>query len=491
MIKILQGDCRDRMKDLEAESIDSVVTDPPYGLNFMDKDWDSDEAYQESSKRWAEEAKRVLKPGGHLLAFGGTRTYHRMVTGIEEAGFEIRDTIHWTYGSGFPKNHDVSKAIDKEKGKKDEREVVSRKVTDSGGYKNINEKNQEHDYRPNAYYEEEGNVIEETKGATDKAKRWDGWGTALKPSHELIVVARKPLAGTVAENVLEHGTGALNIEGCRTEVDPDDENIRENYENHNRSEGSIWENANGADKDFTGEEGRWPANVIIDEAEASQINWQSGVSENTRHMSYERGNGRFIDSVDDQKEKSWHKQEEGGAARFFKQISYHPLDAPESFYCPKPAKKEKNIGCEGKSKKVGHNQFDTCAKCGGYIFQNQDRDSACDCEDPEREDNVIEGNFHVTVKPVELMAYLIRLSTPPGGKVLDPFAGSGTTGVSALLENKECVMIESDEDYVGLCEARTEYAKENLLEVKKMIFGDPSNQITEEQAETEANHTFW
>lgn len=200
-ITLYHGNCFDVLKALEANSIDSCVTDPPYGLSFMGKSWD----YDVPKKEIWQEVLRVLKPGGHLLAFFGSRTYHRGVVQIEDAGFEVRDQIMWLYGSGFPKSHDVSKAIDKEAGA--ERKIIEQvKKVQSYGYKNNNVYGSDFD---------RGGVQSITEPATDEAKRWEGWGTALKPAHEPIVVARKPITQTVAKNVLECGTGALNIDGCR------------------------------------------------------------------------------------------------------------------------------------------------------------------------------------------------------------------------------------------------------------------------------------
>jgi site-specific DNA-methyltransferase (adenine-specific) len=196
--QILLGDCRDRLKELPDNSVDSIVTDPPYELGFMGKSWDaSGVAYDVTV--W-QECLRVLKPGGHLLSFGGSRTYHRMACAIEDAGFQIRDQIMWVYGSGFPKSLNISKAIDKAAGA--EREVV-------GSYET-------HDIRNAGLMDRKGSMtVDVTAPATAEAEVWDGWGTALKPAHEPIVLARKPLVGTVANNVLTYGVGGLNIDGTR------------------------------------------------------------------------------------------------------------------------------------------------------------------------------------------------------------------------------------------------------------------------------------
>jgi len=314
-------------------SVDSIVTDPPYELGFMGKGWDKS-GIANNVEMWRE-ALRVLKPGGHLLAFSGSRTYHRMACAIEDAGFEIRDQIMWLYGSGFPKSLDVSKAIDKAAGAV--REVVGQNAYASR--------------RPRAEYQHaqkwgatlggsESATV--TAPATDSARQWQGWGTALKPAHEPIVVARKPLVGTVAANVLAHGTGALNIDGCRVGT-----------EGGTTRSGQAPYAASGW---RTGHEivelnaGRWPANVIHD-----------GLTE------------------------KW--------ARYF--------------YCAKASKRDRG-----------------------------------------------DGNNHPTVKPTDLMRYLCRLVTPPGGLVLDPFMGSGSTGKAAMLEGFRFVGIELSEEYVEIARAR-------------------------------------
>ena len=310
-VQIILGDCRDIIATLPDNSVHSIVTDPPYELGFMGKKWDnSGIAYDVTL--WAE-CLRVLKPGGHLLSFGGTRTYHRMVCAIEDAGFEIRDCIVWLYSSGFPKSHNVGKGIDRAAGA--ERAVVGKDGRSANST-----------WLGIAVRGETGFGIgnwDITAPATDDAKKWDGWGTALKPANEPIVVARKPLAGTVASNVLEHGTGAINIDGTRI-----------------------------------GE--RWPANLIVDE------------------------------SVDEE----WTKY----------------------FYVSKASKTERNTGLEM-------------------------------------------SNTHPTVKPIALMRYLVRLVTPPKGTVLEPFAGSGTTLVAAVLEGFNAIGCELTNDYLPIIEGRIEWAR--------------------------------
>ena len=371
------GDCLEILRGMDDNSVDAVVTDPPYGLSFMGKKWDYDVP---SVEVWAE-CLRVLKPGGHLLAFAGTRTQHRMAVRIEDAGFEIRDMIAWVYGSGFPKSLDVSKAIDKAAGA--EREVIgvnqnverARKAkeagSDYGGFTKVNSKI--------------------TAPATPEAQQWAGWGTALKPALEPITLARKPLSGTVAANVLEHGTGALNIDGCRVEgmapftVQGQSARAGEVYGADQRDQRVFEPHASG----------RWPANLIHDGSDEvvaafPQAPGQQGDLKETGRP--RPSSGRFGDMAPPHAHAA-RIESDKSAARFF--------------YCAKASK--------------------------------SDRDA---------------DNVHPTVKPTDLMRYLCRLVTPPGGVVLDPFMGSGSTGKAALLEGFKFVGIERDPAYFQIANAR-------------------------------------
>lgn len=294
------GDCRDVLATMDESSVDAIVTDPPYGLGFMGREWDG----LPPGVKWATECLRVLKPGGHLAAFGGTRTYHRLTCGIEDAGFEVRDCLAWLYGSGFPKSLNLD-------------------------------------------------------------GEWDGWGTALKPAHEPIVLARKPLTGTVLGNVSAHGTGAVNVDGCRSEV------------------------------------GRWPTNVILDDEAAAMLDAQSGVL-HSQHPATRRSRSKVLGVTEMGTGASVEYADRGGASRFF--------------YIAKASKADRG-----------------------------------------------EGNTHPTVKPVDLMRWLVRLVTPPGGTVLDPFAGSGTTGVACLIESFPVVLIEREDEYVEIIRQRLSRPIEPVL----------------------------
>jgi hypothetical protein len=410
---LLHGDCLDRLRELPDCSIDACVTDPPYGLSFMGKAWDYDVPQVDV---WRE-VLRVLKPGGHLLAFAGTRTQHRMAVQIEDAGFEIRDLIAWVYGSGFPKSLDVSKAIDKLDASEAQqarryrftewvratgltaKQIDEATGTNMGGHyttaasqpaimtlqhldsvrhligevpewvereceirsvesENFKRREVVGPTRRGAQAESTGRYgawgdgITPTAPATPAAQQWAGWGTALKPALEPITVARKPLTGTVAANVLEHGTGALNVDGCRVAAVAGDEPLR--WE-HGRGLGFHGAKDRGPCQALTSP-GRWPANLIHDG------------SDEPRELL-------------------------GDAARFF--------------YCAKASKADRG-----------------------------------------------EGNMHPTVKPTELMRYLCRLVTPPGGVVLDPFMGSGSTGKAAALEGFRFIGIERDPDYLAIAQQR-------------------------------------
>jgi DNA modification methylase len=441
---LLVGDCVEQMKTLEANSVDAIVTDPPYGLEFMGKAWDgfgTPLGFQTWSEQWAREAYRVLKPGGHLLAFGGTRMYHRLAAGIEDAGFEIRDTLMWLYGSGFPKSLDVSKAIDKAAGA--EREILAktlhRKTSSSGGFM--------HQVPVPRF-----NV--ETAPSTEAAKKWQGWGTALKPAVEPIVLARKPLIGTVAENVLTHGTGALNIDASRIGTDDrfgggakGSSGFAAGY----KSEGWVAGSASG----------RWPANILLDEEAAALLDEQSGVSKSG--TGEPNGSGGIWNPSTGKPAGPQHG-DTGGASRFF--------------YVAKPSRSERNAGIDGfktvrRATGYGSIRQPKCNVCGSRSVdweKTLSRTPSCGHNDFAYVEQTSEGkypgnperNIHPTVKPVDLMRYLIRLVTPKGGTVLDPFMGSGTTAVAAIGEGVNWIGCEREPEYVAIIEARIAAAQPGM-----------------------------
>jgi len=417
------GSNLDVLPTLEDNSIDSIVTDPPYEISFMSKSWDgSGIAY--SVELW-KECLRILKPGGHLLSFGGTRTWHRVAVAIEDAGFEVRDSIAWMYGSGFPKSLDVSKAIDKAAGA--EREVVGVSQARVGVFSHSGSGiPQDIDH-----YGENRNI---TAPSTPEAKQWEGWGTALKPAFEPIVVARKPLIGTVAENVLTHGTGALNIDGSRIGTEERTDTITENGFGSNFMDDNWQPSGKSYQKTV---QGRWPANVILDEYSAEILDEQSGVS-----VSKSGGkSGTHPSPMDWGKENSETPRggfdDKGGASRFF--------------YVAKASKRDRNEGLE-----------DLEATSAAKMVDRKEGSSGMD--NPRAEAGRTSGakNFHPTVKPTDLMRYLVKLVTPPNGTVLDPFTGSGSTGKAAILEGFRFVGIELTEDYIPIIEGRLKHAEEML-----------------------------
>lgn len=394
MVTLWHGDCRQVMSELGEASVDAIVTDPPYELAFMGKGWDaSGIAYD---RRVWENAWHVLKPGGHLLAFGGTRTWHRLAAAIEDAGFEIRDSIAWMYGSGFPKSLDVSKAIDKAAGA--EREVVGSdtKARSTSG--------------KSALPTLTGTTVYETwditAPATPAAQQWQGWGTALKPAFEPIVVARKPLIGTVAENVLAHGTGALNIDGCRIPSDDGFEKAWDKPVSTNIGAGDYVNTSTRQVIDLSANKptgGRWPANVILDESQAAELDKQSGIT--ISHKGGERSSanamwGRPNHSISGDQEYA----DFGGASRFFYTAKANSSERPR-----------------------------------------------------------VDGVAHPTVKPLDLMRYLVRLVTPPGGTVLEPFAGSGTTLEACVMEGFHAIGIELTDEYLPLIRQRLSKPIEQVL----------------------------
>ena len=407
MEKIIQGDCLEVLKTLPDNSVDAVVTDPPYGLSkepdtyevltkwmngedyhhrsdgFMGKSWDS---FVPGPSVWRE-VYRVLKPGGHLLCFAGTRTQDLMTISLRLAGFEVRDVIEWLYFSGFPKNHDVSKAFDKRAGA--EREVIGKKIyadgkgRTSGKIMSLSGKN----LRPYQMQEGDWKEFLETAPATELAKKWDGWGTALKPAHEPIILARKKLDGTICDNVEKWGCGALNIDGCRIGHDT----IKTNGRGNMSGATPIVPQS----PDFKGEThiGRFPANCITLEEDAF----------------------------------------------FSKYFNISPPDLSK-----KASKKDRNSDWKG-------NEINLPPKQGGSLKGTFDKSLKTGSG---KERKAFYKNNHPTVKPVPLMEWLVRLITPPNGIVLDPFAGSGSTLVAAKREGLNYIGIEKEAEYVEIAKLR-------------------------------------
>lgn len=419
--KLMLGDNITSLKKLPDNSIDSVVTDPPYGLSFMGKKWD----YDVPSVDFWKEVYRVLKPGGHVLSFGGTRTYHRLAVAIEDAGFEIRDQIQWLYGSGFPKSYNVGKGIE------NFNKTGSASWNGTGdssngviGYTKIqyNQGNRNQDYSNK----------HQTK--IEITNEWKGWGSGLKPANEPICLARKPLSEkSIVENVLKWRTGGLNIDGCRIGY-KDDTDLKTIKDKANKDIKKFierdcisvnWGKSNtGYNFDelpnFGNDNGRFPANIILDEIAADILDKQSGFSKSIKLPL------KSFDTKDTFKKTNKtirmnNYDDNGGASRFF--------------YKAKVSKAERNMGLDDFEEKKKWLK-------GGGGSGISDRE------------NVVSKNIHPTIKPVSLMTYLCRLITPPNGIVLDPFMGSGSTGISALLDGFRFVGMEMDPEYFKIAEAR-------------------------------------
>lgn len=446
--KIICGTSREVLKEYPDAYFDSVVTDPPYGIKFMGKKWD----YQIPSVDDWQEIYRVLKPGAHILVACGTRTQHRMVCNIEDAGFEIRDVITWHYGSGFPKSLDISKAIDKKKGAIREvtgqrADILQKQAKDlkTGTRKITDSLNNGAPERNNGYTTISADV---TAPATPEAQQWNGYGTAIKPATEFWTLARKPIKGTVAQNILGHGVGGLNIDGCRIQGP-------EPHHNYGRTSGENSFVGKG-DISTTPQSGRFPSNVIFDEFTAELLDQQSGeLTSGSMRKSYLYKNNGFSMGAPTGATKHLCEAYKGGASRFF--------------YVAKASRSERNKGLENFiiEKEFGHSRYDKCTTCGGYILQNPNRNSHCKCEVPVRQNLTVTGNYHPTVKPVKLMQYLVRLITPAGGKCLDPYNGSGTTGIACKIEEFDYLGIEREPDFCEISEYRIA-----AWEVEKEDFDD-------------------
>lgn len=416
-VQVIHGDCRNELELLPDNSIDSIVTDPPYELGFMGKSWDaSGIAYDQ--RVWVQ-CLRVLKPGGHLLAFSGSRTYHRMVCAIEDAGFQIRDQIMWVYGSGFPKSLNVSKSIEglltTGSANKTAFKNLSGEKVDRGDW-GIAKQQFTHGQRDTNYDETAaGQRLGKLEPTTDEAKQWDGWGTALKPAHEPIVLARKPLDGTVANNVLVHGVGGINIDGCRV----GNEDTRSPASK--TALGIMNDDAWQAQEVMAGSaNGRFPANFIHDGSdEILELfpDTKGGTWNTTKGARHFNNDGEPTGYETSKSDISV-----GSAARFF--------------YCAKANKKDRNEGLDGFEEK----RPDERSVTGMGTF--------------EEKGVAKQANHHPTVKPTDLMRYLCRLITPPNGTVLDPFTGSGSTGKAAVLEGFNFIGIEQSAEYVEIAKAR-------------------------------------
>ena len=537
--QILKGNSLELLPTLADNSIDAIVTDPPYGLGnpdpdyiikaiqlwasgdrahipegkgFMGKSWDS---FVPPPAIW-DECLRVLKPGGHLLAFAGTRTYDLMGISIRMAGFEIRDSIGWVYGSGFPKSLDVSKAIDKGQGHNLQRQLefvnwmrttglkqqqintiigksdvgshylrldqpaiatadlfdklrpylpevpeeIERLVAERTGiewteYKNrkvLDKKWRTPSNKPEFATQwgfgakTDGN-FDITAPSTPEAQKWQGWGTALKPALEPIVVARKPLIGTVAENVLTYGTGGLNIDASRIQGLTEKELTHAPQKQQSSNPIQFGGAKPGDVVSMYKAEGRWPANLILDEYTAELLDEQSGTTNASKTKSSDNrqtfSNEIYSGGLGLHSPANSHN-DSGGASRFF--------------YVAKASKRDRNEGLE---------------ELEAQRHSDRELDDGAGGDNPRNRTNNAKQNFHPTVKPTELMRYLVKLITPRGGTVLDPFTGSGSTGKAAILEGFDFIGIELTEDYWPIIEGRLKHAESKVAEAKEKIEAQP------------------
>ena len=429
--KLYNGSMLDMLEHIQPNTVDSIVTDPPYELNFMNKGWDnSGIAFQKDTWKRCYE---VLKPGGYLLAFGGSRTFHRIAVAIEDAGFEIRDTIMWIYGSGFPKSMNIGLAVDKKNGV--ESKVVGYEKTTMPDFRDVGKKQKEISGIDKLTFGQIENSERKQQPIYEAQNEWAGWGTCLKPSYEPIIVARKPLDGTCVDNVIKWGVGGLNIDECRVPMNKDDFNEITNKssknptDNYNCNESKKYGDYKLNIATLPNEQGRFPANTILtyDETDFDEV---------CGGFPYTKGDNR-------KSKQTYDKSIWGNAKSVESNCLYADSgSASRYFYCAKASKKDRDEGLDRTDMLAGR---ETTRK-----------------------------NTHPTVKPTELMQYLIRLVTPNGGTILDPFNGSGSTGKAAMYENRErnkdykYIGIELTEEYLPIAKARIEHLIDpKELEVSK------------------------
>jgi len=422
-VRVSRGDSLRRLKKLEDNSIDSLACDPPAGISFMGREWDSDKGGRRKWSAWLAnimaECLRVLKPGAHGVIWALPRTVHWTMVAVEDAGFEIRDILTHVFGSGFPKNHDVSKAIDKQLGAEREKVPYASRLAPRW----LEESNKGNDRPLDAIDGEDVHYSESDVPVTEEGAKWHGWGTALKPAHEMWILVRKPLSEkNVACNVLKWGTGAINIAACRI-GDADTRGVTGSRD----SEGWGTKGGHVAGSAC----GRYPSNFILSQPMDVILDNQSGISKSSsapRHNKNEGGTATefglkpftYVPSFGDG---------EGGASRFF--IVLEPESLLPFYYCPKPSAREKNRGC----KQLDHRS------CGVGALRDGGRGKKA-------------KNTHPTVKAVALMEYLIRMITPSKGIVLDPFMGSGSTGVAAVKKGFRFVGVDMSREYYNIAVAR-------------------------------------
>lgn len=408
MWKLIHGKVEDILPTFPDNHFDAVVTDPPYNLSFMGKKWDTIANFQEWVRQWATELLRIMKPGAYLLAFGGTRTYHRLACGIEDAGFVIKDSLHWIYGSGFPKSLDISKAIDKKLGFEREKIRYKARPETSGTFcGSMDTRPWIEEARKKGYYE-----VANNKPISHEAKQWQGWGTALKPAHEPIVLAQKPVEKNYCHNIEKWGCGGLNIDGCRIPT-------KEDLGRNNKNKATWGTYGNGPSNQYgkpIEEQGRFPPNLLLDEFAAEMLDEQSGISKSNIRLSEDKDAKQNTRSLNRKGITPRGYNDSGGASRFF----------PVFKYCAKASRVERT--------------------CNGQVENN-----------------------HPTVKPVKLMQWLCRLVTPPNGLILDPFCGSGSTLVAAIKEGFTVIGIEQDIESIEIAKQRCEITEKESKPVVTQV----------------------
>lgn len=425
---IVNNDCLFALAKLKPNTIDSLVTDPPAGISFMGKDWDGDKGDRDSWILWLrtimKECRRVMKPGAHGLVWALPRTSHWTATALEDAGFEIRDVVTHLFGSGFPKSLDISKAIDRAAGVERTKVLSSYRTGEGAAFK----------YSGNGVeqlHEAKAKEIQRTEAETDEAKQYSGWGTALKPASEHWILVRKPCSEkTVAKNVLKWGTGGINIDACRVGYQSDEDlektkrgvqAMRDTMRDQKQSDGwdRPWQkDAPRSDNSNVKMEGRFPANLVLDETAAKMLDEQSGERPAGYRENPSTQSGSKFQSNLGAGERGY--KDTGGASRFF--------------YVAKASRRERNAGLE--------------------VLKTATKHGARPCDWENQDWSKVNSNHHPTVKPLKLMQYLITLITPPKGVVLDPFMGSGSTGVAAKKLGFKFIGVEKEKEYFEIAEAR-------------------------------------
>lgn len=469
--KLYHGSMLDMGEVIAPNSIDAIVTDPPYELNFMNKGWDnSGIAFQKET--W-EKCFEVLKPGGFLLAFGGSRTFHRIAVAIEDAGFEIRDVIMWLYGSGFPKSMDLGKSVESKvlsgSANKTEFKKLAGEKTEAGNW-GISGNTAEYGARPRDYSADGHLRTTKVDYQTEEGLRWDGWGTCLKPSYEPVLVARKPCEGSITDNVLKWGVGGMNIAGCRLPFEdtpnPATNPLYRQEHGYKHDKSNAEETAKNSVTNFSTSQnpvsslGRFPSNTILTYDESDRDEVCGGMPEGGRNGSishpYDMNNLVYGDYGQCKEFEAY--DDSGSAARYF--------------YCAKATLRDREEGLEELEAQSdfakGNGLGRVCEFCGAPQLKPE----LCKCKVkswimPKRK------NIHPTVKPTMLMQYLVRLVTPTGGTVLDPFNGSGSTGKGVMYENLDYgsgykyIGIELTESYLPIAKARIENADKTLATEKE------------------------